>query len=94
MDFKEIEERLKIKRIKENNECLICEVVITKEFKEPPMSIIQGNGTIIEMAQMAKVLTDVAEQLKKEFPEINEIIPMLSEQGGMKTAYKKVKSEI
>ncbi len=44
------------------------------------------------MAQMAKVLMDVAEQLKKEFPEINEIIPMLDKNGGMKTAYKKVES--
>lgn len=92
MDFKQIEEVQRIKRIKENNKCLTCEVVITKEFKEPPISIVQGNGGPIEMAQMAKVLIDMAEQLKREFPEINEIIPMLDRHGGMKTAYKKVES--
>ncbi len=92
MDFKQIEEVQRIKRIKENNKCLTCEVVITKEFKEPPISIVQGNGGPIEMAQMAKVLIDIAEQLKREFPEINEIIPMLDRHGGMKTAYKKVES--
>ena len=44
------------------------------------------------MAQMVKTLTDVAESLKKEFPEINEIIPMLDRHGEMKTAYKKVET--
>ena len=44
------------------------------------------------MAQMAKTLIDVAESLKREFPEIKNIIPMLNENGGMKTAYKKVES--
>lgn len=92
MDFKQIEEEQKIKRIKENNKCLTCEVVITKEFKEPPISIVKGNGGPIEMAQMAKVLIDIAEQLKREFPEINEIIPKLDRHGGMKTAYKKVET--
>ena len=82
----------KINRLKEENECLTCEVVVVKEFKKAPVSIVQGNGGPIEMAQMAKVLMDVAEQLKKEFPEINEIIPMLDKNGGMKTAYKKVES--
>lgn len=71
---------------------LTCEIVITKEFKEAANTIVQGHGGPIEMAQMAKVLIDVAESLKKEFPEINEIIPMLNKHGGMKTAYKKVES--
>ena len=42
------------------------------------------------MAQMVKTLTDVAESLKREFPEINEIIPMLNRNRGMRTAYKQV----
>lgn len=41
---------------------------------------------------MVKTLTDVAESLKKEFPEINEIIPMLNQNNEMRTAYKKVES--
>ena len=90
MDLREIQERQKINRINENNECLTCEVVITKEFKEPPISIVQGHGGPIEMAQMAKTLIDVAEQIKEQFPETRRIIPILNEHGGMKTAYKKV----
>ena len=65
---------------------------ITKEFREAPISIVQGHGGPIEMAQMVKTLTDVAESLKREFPEINEIIPMLNRNGGMRTAYKQVES--
>lgn len=91
-DYNQIKEMQRMNRIKEQNECLTCEIVITKEFKEAPISIVQGHGGPIEMAQMAKVLIDVAESLKKEFPEINEIIPMLNKHGGMKTAYKKVES--
>ena len=83
MDFREIQETQRINRIKEKNECLTCEVVITKEFKEAPISIVQGHGGPIEMAQMAKTLVDVAEQLKREFPEIQKIIPMLDEREGM-----------
>lgn len=94
MDLREIQERQKINRIKENNECLTCEVVITKEFKEPPISIVQGKGGPIEMAQMAKTLIDIAEQLKEQFPEIRRIIPILDKRGGMKTAYKKVENEV
>lgn len=90
MDFREIQETQRIKRVKEKNDCLICEVVITKEFKEAPISIVQGHGGPIEMAQMANTLIDVAEQLKREFPEIKEIMPILNEHGGMKTAYKQV----
>lgn len=92
MDFRQIEETQKINRIKSENECLVCEVVITKEFKHAPISIVQGNGGPIEMAQMVKTLMDVAESLKKEFPEINEIIPMLNKNSGMRTAYKQVES--
>ena len=44
------------------------------------------------MAQMVKTLIDVAESLKMEFPEINEIIPMLNKNSGMRTAYKQVES--
>ncbi len=91
-DFRKIQEMQRINRIKENNECLTCEVVITKEFRETPISIVQGNGGPIEMAQMVKTLMDVAESLKKEFPEINEIIPMLNKNSGMRTAYKQVES--
>ena len=86
-DFRRIQETQRINRIKAR-----CEVVITKEFKEAPISIVQGNGGPIEMAQMVKTLTDVAESLKKEFPEINEIIPMLNQNNGMRTAYKQVES--
>lgn len=91
-DFRKIQEMQRINRIKANNDCLTCEVVITKEFKEVPISIVQGHGGPIEMAQMVKTLTDVAESLKKEFPEINEIILMLNKNSGMKTAYKQVET--
>lgn len=92
MNFSQIQEIQKINRLKEENECLTCEVVITKEFREAPISIVQGHGGPIEMAQMVKTLTDVAKSLKREFPEINEIIPMLNKNGGMRTAYKQVES--
>lgn len=91
-DFRKIQETQRINRIKANNDCLTCEVVITKEFKEAPISIVQGHGGPIEMAQMVKTLTDVAESLKREFPEINEIMPMLNQNNGMRTAYKQVES--
>ena len=101
-DFRRIQETQRINRIKASNDCLTCEVVITKEFKEAPISIVQGHGGPIsivqghggpiEMAQMVKTLTDVAESLKKEFPEINEIIPLLNQNNEMRTAYKKVES--
>lgn len=91
-DYRQIKEMQRMNRIKEQNDCLTCEVVITKEFKEAPISIVQGNGGPIEMAQMAKVLIDIAEQLKKEFPEINEIMPMMDKHSGIKTAYKKVET--
>lgn len=92
MDFRQIEETKKINKIKSEHDCLVCEVVITKEFKHAPISIVQGHGGSIEMAQMVKTLTDVAQSLKKEFPEINNIIPMLDQEGGMKVAYKQVES--
>ena len=79
MDLREIQEIQNINRIKEKNDCLVCEVVITKEFKEAPISIVHGNGGNIEMAQMAKTLIDVAEQLKEQFPETRRIIPILKE---------------
>ncbi len=34
MNFREIQEIQRINRIKRENDCLVCEVVITKEFKE------------------------------------------------------------
>lgn len=92
MDLREIQEIQNINRIKEKNDCLVCEVVITKEFKEAPISIVHGNGGSIEMAQMAKTLVDVAEQIKEQFPETKWIIPILNKHGGMRTSYKKVES--
>ena len=90
MNFREIQEIQRINRIKRENDCLVCEVVITKEFKEAPISIVQGHRGPIEMAQMAKTLIDVAEQIKKQFPETKSITRSRVEHGGMKTAYKKV----
>ena len=90
MNFRQYQEMQKLNRIKRENDCLVCEIVITKELKHPPISIVQGNGGPIEMAQMAKVLTDVAEALVREFPEIKDIMPMIKEHGGMRTAYKQV----
>lgn len=90
MDFRQIEETQKLNKIKRENECLVCEVVVTKEFKHTPISIIQGHGGPIEMAQMAKTLIDVANSLIREFPEIKDIIPMLNQNSGMRTAYKSV----
>lgn len=40
-DFRRIQETQRINRIKASNDCLTCEVVITKEFKEAPISIVQ-----------------------------------------------------
>lgn len=87
MDFRQIEETQKLNKIKRENECLVCEVVVTKEFKHTPISIIQGHGGPIEMA---KTLIDVANSLTREFPEIKDIIPMLNQNSGMRTAYKSV----
>ena len=65
MDFREIQGIQRINRIKRENDCLVCEVVITKEFKEAPICTVKGHGGSIEMAQMAKTLIDVAKQIKK-----------------------------
>lgn len=64
----------------------------TKEFKEAPICTVKGHGGSIEMAQMAKTLIDVAEQIKEQFPETRMSIPILNKHGGMKTTYKKVES--
>lgn len=90
-DYRKIQEMQKLNRIKENNDCLTCEVVITKEFKESPISIIQGSGGPIEMAQMVKTLRDIADTIVKEFPETKQILPMLKS-GGVKTSYKQVET--
>lgn len=90
-DYRRIQEIQRINRIKENNDCLSCEVVITKEFKEPPISIIQGNGGPIEMAQMVKTLRDISDAIIREFPETKKILPMLKG-GGVATSYKKIET--
>ena len=45
-DFRKIQEIQKMNKIKENNECLICEIVIPKELKESPVSILHGTGVL------------------------------------------------
>lgn len=93
-EFKKIQEMQRLNRIKENNDCLVCEVVITKELKEQPMSVIQGNGGEIEMAMMIKCLYDIIEALKRNFPETEQILPLLRQSGGgMKEAYKHIEME-
>lgn len=92
MDFREIQEMQKINRLKSENDCLICEVVVPKELKHAPMSITYGDGGSIEMAMLIKCLEDVISCLKRNFPETEEIIPLLKNQGGMKEAYKKIQT--
>lgn len=92
MEDRKMKEMERMQKIKDNNECLVCEIVVAKEFKEKPMSILQGDGGTIEMAQMVKTLIDTAEALSREFPEVKKIIPMLNQSSGMKTAYKEVTS--
>lgn len=92
-DYRKIQEMQRINTIKEKNNCLVCELVITEEFKEPPISVVHGNGGKIEMAMMIKCLEDLAENLKSNFPETKNIIPILKHTGGLKEAYKEIVSE-
>ena len=48
-DLRELQEIQRLNRIKEKNDCLVCEIVITKEFKEAPISIIQGNFKLVNI---------------------------------------------
>lgn len=84
-----IKQEQRLYRLKEQYECLSCEVVVFKEFRQAPISICKGNGGPIEMAQMIKVIRDVADRLEQEFPETKEIMPMLKNPN-LRTAYKEV----
>jgi hypothetical protein len=54
MNFRQIQEIQKINRLKEENECLTCEVVVVKEFKKAPVSIVQGNGGLLKWLKWQK----------------------------------------
>lgn len=92
-DLKQMEESQKLNRIKSQYECITCEIVVTKGFKHPPMSIVQGNGGPIEMAEMIKCLEDLIDNLTRYFPETKEILPLLERHGHLKEAYKFIEEE-
>ena len=92
MDFRQIQEMQKINRIKEKNECLVCEIVIPKELKEEAASILYGSCGNIEMAMMIQYLEGTIESIKQNFSEIKQILPLLKQHGSVKEAYKKIET--
>lgn len=44
MNYRELQEMQKLNRLKEENDCLVCEIVIPRKFKEGPKSVIYGTG--------------------------------------------------
>ena len=89
-DFRKIQEIQKMNKIKENNECLICEIVIPKELKESPVSILHGTGGSIEAAIMVEYLEGTIESIKQNFPGVKNILPMVKQHGSVKEAYKSI----
>lgn len=55
MNYRELQEMQKLNRLKEENDCLVCEIVIPRKFKEGPKSVIYGTGEEIEMAMLIKI---------------------------------------
>ncbi len=92
MDFRQIQEMQKINRLKENNECLVCEIVIPKELKQSPASILHGTTGDIEMALMIQYLEGTIESIKQNFPEVKQILPLLKKHGSVKEAYKSIET--
>lgn len=89
MNYRELEEMQKINKLKKENECLVCEVVVPRKFKKGPKSVLYGTGENIEMAMLAKMLREVADNIEKNFPEVKEIIPMMKEKE-LKESYKHI----
>lgn len=92
-DLKVIQERQRLNRLKSKFECLTCEVVVPKGLEEHPMSILQGNCDEIEVGIMILNLEEIVECLKKNFPEVKQILPELRRHGRLKESYKYVKEE-
>ena len=90
MDFRQIQELQKINRIKESSECLVCEVVIPKELKQSPVSIVHGSAGDIEMALMIQYLEGIIDSIKQNCPEVKRILPLLKEHGSVKETYTKI----
>lgn len=93
MNMKAIEEIQRLNRLKSKYECITCEVVVPKELREHPMSIVQGDCGTIEVAVLIKNLEDIIECLKKTFPEVKPILPELRKHGKIKESYKCVTEE-
>lgn len=89
MNYRELEEMQKINKLKKENECLVCEVVVPRKFSKGPKSVLYGTGENIEMAMLVKMLREVADSIEKNFPEIKEIIPLMKEKE-LKESYKHI----
>ena len=92
-NLEQLEQLQKINRIKAENDCLICEIVVPRKFKHSPVSVVQGNGEMIEVAEMIKCLEDIANNLKQNFPETEEILPLIRKQAKYNESYKFIKKE-
>ena len=91
-DFRKIQEIQRMNKIKENNECLVCEIVIPKELKESPISILHGFGGNIEAALMIQYLEGTIESIKQNFPEVKQVLPIIKEHGSVKESYKSIET--
>lgn len=89
MNYRELQEMERIKKLKEQKKCMCCEVVVPEKFEGGPVSVIYGECGDIEMAMLIHTLEEIAESLKKGFPEARELLPFISK-GNIKEAYKKV----
>lgn len=89
VNYRELEELQKINKLKRENDCLVCEVVVPRKFKKGPKSVLYGTGENIEMAMLTKILREVADNIEENFPNVKEIIPMLREKE-LKETYKSI----
>lgn len=89
MNYRELQEMQKLNRLKEENDCLVCEIVIPRKFKEGPKSVIYGTGEEIEMAMLIKMLREVSDNMEYNFPEVKKIIPLLKKKE-LRESYKNI----
>ena len=67
IDFKQIETLKEMQKVKERNECLVCEIVVP--YNKDIQSTIYGQGNEVSTIAMIKTLEMMAQDLKKDLKE-------------------------
>lgn len=90
MNIRQLEELIKIEKLKKEEGSFVCDIVIPKDFyknNKEPMSILYGDTGSAEIAMMLKTLKAAVKSLEQNFPEIKGIEPFL---GNMREDYKEI----